>query len=155
MPGKDGLTVLRELHAEQLPTRVVMLTAALDADDAVEAVRLGVKGLVLKDMAPDLLVQCIREVAAGGQGFDRGAITKAMEKLLRRETMAEATASLLSARELEIARMVATGRSNKEIARELGIAEATIKTHLYNVYQKVGVANRVGLTLWAQERQLV
>lgn len=155
MPGKDGLTVLRELHAEQLPTRVVVLTAALDADDALEAVRLGVKGLMLKDMAPQLLVQCIREVAAGGEGFDRGAVTKAMEKLLRREAMAEATASLLSARELEIARMVARGRHNKEIARELGVAEATIKAHLYNAYQKVGVANRVGLTLWVQERQLV
>ena len=155
MPAKDGLAVLRELYMEQLPTRVVVLTAALDADDALEAIRLGARGLVLKDMAPHLLVQCIREVAAGGEWLERGAITKAIEKLLGRQAAAEAAAGVLTARELEIVRMVASGRRNKDIARELAIVEGTIKTHLYNIYQKVGVASRVALTLWAQKQHLV
>ena len=85
MPGKDGLTVLREMTREKLPTRAVVLTA-VDGEDVLEAVNLGVRGLVLKDMAPKLLVQCIREVHAGGQWLDRDSATHAVNKLLTRET---------------------------------------------------------------------
>jgi two-component system nitrate/nitrite response regulator NarL len=66
MPGKDGLEIVRELRKEKLPARVVLLTAALEEEEFLEAVRLGVQGLVLKEMAPKLLVQCIRRVHAIG-----------------------------------------------------------------------------------------
>ena len=68
MPVRDGLSVLREMKKEKLPTRAVLLTAALDEDELAEAVRLGVRGLVLKELAPKLLVQCIRQVHAGEIG---------------------------------------------------------------------------------------
>jgi DNA-binding NarL/FixJ family response regulator len=154
MPAKGGLAVLRELDAEPLPTRVVVLTASVGADDVLEAVRLGARGLVLKDMAPQLLVQCIRRVAAGGQWLERGAMTESFKRLMASAAAAERAANLLTPRELAIVRLVARGLRNKEIARQLAITEGTVKIHLHNIYQKVGVDSRVALTLWAQEHKL-
>ncbi len=71
MPGKDGLAVLREMKDEDLPTRVVLLTVALDEEETLEALRLGVRGVVLKEMAPQMLVQCVRKVHAGEQWLER------------------------------------------------------------------------------------
>lgn len=155
MPEKGGLAVLRDLAGDQLPTRVVVLTASLGADDVLEAIRLGARGLILKDMAPHLLVQCIRKVAAGGQWLERGAMTESLNRLIVREAAAARAANLLTPRELAIVRLVAQGLRNKEIARQLAITEGTVKLHLYNVYQKVGVDSRVALTLWAQEQGLL
>lgn len=151
MPGMNGLAVLRALHAERLPTRVVVLTASLGANDTLEAVRLGARGLVLKDMAPRLLVQCIRTVAAGGEWLE----AQALDQLVRREAAAKEAGSLLTPREREIVRLVAQGLPNKEIARKLAIAAGTVKIHLHNIYQKTGVDSRVALTLWAQEKGLL
>jgi DNA-binding NarL/FixJ family response regulator len=71
MPGKDGLAVLREMKDEDLPTRVVLLTVAPDEEETLEALRLGVRGVVLKEMAPQMLVQCVRKVHAGEQWLER------------------------------------------------------------------------------------
>jgi DNA-binding NarL/FixJ family response regulator len=155
MPGKDGLAVLRELRADQSRTRTVILTADLDEDDVLEAMRLGVCGVVLKDMAPSLLVQCIRQVNAGGQWLERDLMAKAVDKLLRRQAAAKEAADLLTARELEIVRLVAQGQRNKEIAHKLAITEGTVKVHLHNIYDKVRVDSRVGLTLYAQTNGLI
>ena len=86
MPAKDGLVVLREMRKEKLPTRVVVLTATLDEEGLTEAVRLGVRGLVLKELAPKLLVQCIRKVHAGELWLEKRSVSSALEKLLQRET---------------------------------------------------------------------
>jgi DNA-binding NarL/FixJ family response regulator len=74
MPGKDGLAVLRELRQMELPTRVILLTAAIDEDNLLEAMRLGVGGVVLKEMAVQLLIQCVRKVYAGDQWLGRHSI---------------------------------------------------------------------------------
>lgn len=155
MPGKDGLAVLRELQGERLPGRTVILTAALDEDDVFEAMRLGVRGIVLKHMAPRLLVECIRAVHAGREWFERGSLSQAIERLMRREASAREAAGLLTPRELEIVRMVAKGLRNKEIARQLGISEGTVKIHLHNIYQKLELDSRVAVTLWAQEKGVI
>jgi DNA-binding NarL/FixJ family response regulator len=155
MPATGGLAVLRQLEAEALPTRVVVLTASLGADDVIEAVRLGAQGLVLKEMAPQLLVQCIRKVAAGGQWLEREAMAQTLDRLMARETAVEHAAALLTPRELAIVRLVAEGRRNKEIARQFAITEGTVKIHLHNVYEKLEVDSRVALTLWAQNRGLL
>jgi two-component system nitrate/nitrite response regulator NarL len=81
MPGKDGLEVLREMQQEALPTRPVMLTATLDEDEVLTAIRFGARGVVLKEMASKLLVQCIREVHAGGSWLESRAVGRALEKL--------------------------------------------------------------------------
>ena len=129
MPGKDGLAVLRELRQLKLPTRVILLTAAIDEDNLLEAMRLGVGGVVLKEMAVPLLIQCVREVYAGDQWLERHSIGRVMEKMLRREAGTREVAQLLTSRELEIVRLAASGLRNKEIASQLTISEGTVKIH--------------------------
>jgi DNA-binding NarL/FixJ family response regulator len=154
MPGMKGLAVLQALRAEQLPTRVVALTTSLEADDPLEAVRLGARGLVLKGMARHLLVPCVRRVAAGERWLEAGE-AQAPSGLSTREAAIDAFAGVLTLREVEIARLVAQGLRNKEIARQLAITEGTVKIHLHNIYRKLGVDSRVALTLWAQANDIV
>jgi DNA-binding NarL/FixJ family response regulator len=154
MPGKNGLEVLQELKREKLATRVVLLTAALDDNEVLEAVRLGVRGVILKEMTPDLLLQCIRKVHAGEQWLEKRSFQSALEKMLRREAAAK-TVSGLTPRELEIVRMVAAGLRNKEIAEKLTITEGTVKIHLHSVYQKLELDGRMALSLYAQDKGLL
>jgi len=152
MPGTDGLSLLRGMKKEKLSTRVVLLTAALGEDEVAEAVRLGVRGLVLKEMAPKLLVQCIRQVHAGELWLEKRSVTSALEKLLQREAGQREVALLLTPREIEIVKQVAAGLRNIEIAKRLFISEGTVKMHLHNIYQKLGVDSRTKLTRYAQEK---
>ena len=155
MPGPDGLQVLRELQGDGLPTRVVLLTAALEEDDVLQAVRLGVKGVVLKEMAPQMLVECVRKVAAGEQWIERRSLTLALDKMLRREAGFREVSSVLTPREIEIVRLAAQGLRNQAIADRLHISEGTVKVHLHNVYEKLGVDGRVALTVYAREKGLL
>ena len=155
MPGKDGLAIAREIQSEGLPTRIVLLTAELDEDQLLEAVRLGVRGIVLKEMAPQLLVQCIRKVHNGGQWLERNSTKLALEKVLKRAAGARETADLLTAREMELIRMIARGLRNKEIADRLFISEGTVKVHLHNIYEKLGIDGRLALLRFAQDKGLV
>jgi DNA-binding NarL/FixJ family response regulator len=155
MPRMDGVAVLRAMKKEKLRTRVVLLTVALDEDEVLEAIRLGVRGVVLKEMAPQLMVQCVRKVHAGGEWLERSSVARALDKMLRREAGAQQIAGLLTPREIEIVRLVASGRRNKEIAEALSIGEGTVKLHLHNIYEKLHVDGRVALTLYAQDKGLV
>jgi DNA-binding NarL/FixJ family response regulator len=155
MPKLDGLSVLREMRAQGLATHVVILTAALDDAQVVEAMKLDVRGLVLKEMAPRLLIQCIRKVHAGGQWIEREAGAAALAELIRREAVAQETAALLSPREIEVVRLVARGLRNKEIAQRLSITEGTVKVHLHNIYEKLHVDGRTALALHARNKGLV
>ena len=127
---------------------------AIDEDEVLTAIRLGVAGVVLKEMAPQLLVQCVRTVHAGGQWLEKQSMGRAVEKMLRREAGARRLATILTPREIEIMHLVAGGQNNREIAEKLGLQEGTVKIHLHNVYKKLGVDNRVDLTLYAQKRGL-
>jgi len=155
MPGTDGLSVLRQMKKEKLSTRVVLLTGALDEEELAEAVRLGVRGLVLKEMAPKLLVQCIRQVHAGELWLEKRSVTSALEKLLQREAGQREVALLLTPREIEIVKQVVAGLRNIEIGKRLFISEGTVKMHLHNIYQKLGVDSRINLTRYAQGKGLV
>ena len=155
MPGTDGLSVLRQMKKEKLSTRVVLLTGVLDEEELAEAVRLGVRGLVLKEMAPKLLVQCIRQVHAGELWLEKRSVSLALEKLLRREAGQREVAQLLTPREIEIVKQVVAGRRNIEIGKRLFISEGTVKMHLHNIYQKLGVDSRTKLTRYAQGKGLV
>ncbi len=155
MPGASGIDVLRTLEEEDLGTRVVLLTAGLEDEQLLDAIRAGARGVVLKDMAPQLLVEAVRAVLAGGQWLEKGLGGRALTRLLQRERgMVEAT-RLLTPREIEIVRMVAGGLRNRAIAEKLFITEGTVKVHLHNIYEKVGVDGRVALTLFAQEKGLI
>jgi DNA-binding NarL/FixJ family response regulator len=155
MPGKDGLTMLREICQAEIPTRVVLLTAAMDEDSLLEAMRLGVSGVVLKEMTVPLLIQCIRKVYAGDQWLERRLIGRAIEKMLRREAGAREVAKILTPREIEIVRLVASGLRNKQIADKLAISEGTVKIHLHRSYEKLHVDSRMALLHYAQVKGLV
>ena len=154
MPRKDGLAVLETLRESKLPTKVVLLAAAVDRREVLEALRLGVRGIVLKELAPRLLVECVRKVHAGEQWIEKRSFTGALETLLQREAGAREAAAVLTPREIEIVRMVASGLRNKQMAERLFITEGTVKIHLHHIYQKLKVQNRVELTLYAQARGL-
>ena len=153
MPGMDGLAVLEEMRREALPTRVVILSA-MNSDDLFEAIRLGARGVVLKDMAPRLLMQCVRTVHAGGKWLEKGVATCAVDKLLECEAGIKAMAETLTPRELQVARMIAKGVPSKTVASRLAISEGTAKLHLHHVYEKLKVEGRVGLLRFMHSRGL-
>lgn len=153
MPGTDGFAVLRQMKVEAMPTRTVVLTA-LDNAQTLEALRLGARGIMLKDMAPRLLVQCVRAVHAGRQWVEKGVATHAVETLLKREAGIHAMARVLTPREIEVARMIVSGRSTKAIANELAITEGTAKLHLHHVYEKLKLDSRVALLRYMQSQGL-
>jgi len=154
MPNGDGLSVLRQIHTEKLPTRVVLLTATLEEDEVLEAMQNGVSGLVLKESAAVGLVQTVRRVQRGERALEPSLVTRALDRLAQRED-AKKIAEVLSKRETEIVKMVAAGLRNKEIAVKLSIGEGTVKTHLHTIYEKLGVHSRVELTMYAYERGLI
>ena len=154
MPGTDGVQVLRILKQEKHPVRVVLLTAALDEEALVEVIGLGVRGVVLKEMAPRLLVRCIRTVHEGGQWLEKRSSARALDTMVRREAGLRQASTILTTRELAIVRAIANGRRNKEIAEQLKIAEGTVKVHLHNIYQKLGVDNRLALLVYARENAI-
>lgn len=155
MPGQDGLAVLRTMRQEPSPTRVVLLTAGLEENQVLEAVRLGVHGVVLKDMAPHLLVQCVRKVHAGGQWIERHFVSRALETMLRHQDGTREVMGLLTPRELEIMRLAAQGLRNKSIADALSISPGTVKLHMHNIFKKLPIDSRLALTLYARDKGLV
>jgi DNA-binding NarL/FixJ family response regulator len=155
MPNGDGLSVLRQIHEEKIPTRVVLLTASMHDDEVLQAMETGVWGLVLKESAAISLVDSVRKVVRGERALDQSLIVRALDRALERQNAARHAAEVLSRREAEIVKMVAAGLRNKEIASKLFIGEGTVKTHLHAIYKKLGVHGRVELTLYAQERGII
>jgi two-component system nitrate/nitrite response regulator NarL len=156
MPEKDGLGVLEEVNFDSLPTRVIVLTAAEDDRDVVRAMRLGARGVVLKQSASDLLLKSIRKVADGEIWLDNrmtaeviDAFKKSSESGQRREK------PLLSEREKEIVQLVAQGFRNREIGEKLFISEQTVKNHLHNIFDKLGVSDRLELALYAIHHRMI
>jgi DNA-binding NarL/FixJ family response regulator len=155
MPAPDGLQVIRNLQKDNLPTRIVLLTVELSEDDVLEAVRLGVKGVVLKEMSPQMLMECVRKVADGEQWIERRSLTRALDKMLCREAGFREVSSVLTSREIEIVRLATRGLRNQAIAEQLHISEGTVKVHLHNIYEKLGIDGRVALTHYAREKGLL
>lgn len=154
MPGHDGLWLLERLAEQPSPPRVVLLTAHLDENRLVDAVRLGASGIVLKEMAPRLLLECVRKVYAGEKWLEAEAVARAREKLRERESERERLRRLLTPRELELVQLVTSGLRNREIAERLSITEGTVKIHLHNIYEKLGVTGRGQLILAATRHEL-
>jgi two-component system, NarL family, nitrate/nitrite response regulator NarL len=154
MPKGNGLWVLKNVHTEKLPTRVVLLTATLDEDEVLEAMQSGVSGLVLKEAAAVNLVETVRRVQRGERALEPMLVSRALDRLSQREE-AKKIVEVLSKRETEIVKMVASGLRNKEIALKLNIGEGTVKTHLHTIYEKLGVHGRVELAMYAIERGII
>ena len=152
---RSGLDLIRDLRQENLPVKVIILAGALDDEQTIETLRLGVQGVLLKNMPTRLLVQCIHNVHAGGQWMEKQSLGHAFEKMLRREAGARRLATILTDRETEVMCLVARGMSNRQIASQLTVGEGTVKVHVHNIYAKLGVSNRVDLTLYAHKKGLL
>jgi DNA-binding NarL/FixJ family response regulator len=155
MPKMTGVELLQKLRERGSRTRVVLLTADIREDEVLTAVRLGVGGIILKEAAPRALVQCVRAVASGKQWLDQRTVQSAVDKVLRRESALEKVRGVLTRREVEIVKMVATGLKNREIGEKLFISEGTVKIHLHTIYEKLGVSGRVELSNYARENAIL
>lgn len=153
--GKDVWTLLEELNAEKLPTRIVLMAASINDAETLKAIRLGVKGVILKNMNRSLLLQCIRKVHRGGTWLEKVSMGRAIERFLQHSAGSREAAGMLTPREFEVFCLVIGGRPNKDIANCLKISEGTVKAHLHQVYDKLGVRGRFGLVLYARDKGLL
>lgn len=155
MPDMSGLDVVRELQKDGSGTRVIILASAPDEREALECMRLRVGGVVLKAMPSHLVIQSIRKVAAGDIWVEKESFNRALELLLRREEGLQNLSVKLSDRETQVMTLCAQGLTNSQIAAKLYVSEGTVKTHLHNVYRKLGVDSRVELVQFAQRAGMI
>jgi len=156
MPEKDGLAVLEEVNFESLGTRVIVLTATEDDNEVVRAMRLGARGVVLKQSATDLLLKSIKKVQSGEIWLDNRMTAEVMRAFAKSsEAGPRREKPLLSDREREIVQLVAQGFRNREIGEKLFISEQTVKNHLHNIFDKLGVSDRLELALYALHHKII
>ncbi|TDC63281.1 response regulator transcription factor [Actinomadura sp. GC306] len=149
MPGGDGVEAITEIGRRGLPCRVLVLTTYDTDTDTIPAIEAGATGYLLKDAPRDDLFAAVRAAAQG-----RSVLSPAIaSRLLSR--VREPRSETLSSRELEVLRLVARGTANREIARELFISEATVKTHLTHIYAKLGVNDRAAAVATAYDKHLL
>ena len=155
MPQRSGLDLLAVLGRELPNVRSVVLTAAITQDQVVEALKRGAAGIVLKESPPEQLIECVRRVSRGEQFFDSDTVTQATHAAASGSAPTDDGTAALTPRELEIVRMVAQGLRNRVIGERLVISESTVKVHLHNIYEKLGIEGRLELVLLAQQKGLV
>ena len=160
MPYMDGLATLQALQQIDRKVRVIVLTASEDKNEFVQAMKLGCSGIVLKQTAPELIVKSIRKVHSGEIWLDSHT-TAAVMRQFAAPTDAISGAptkgrerSPLSQREREIVGLVAQGYKNREMAEKMFISEQTVKNHLHNIFDKLGVSDRLELALYAIHKGL-
>ncbi len=152
MPGLDGIEATRRILRERPATRVIALTSFLDDEKVLPAVRAGAAGYLLKDVEPEQLVRAIRTVHGGEALLHPAATATVMRELADHAEPADEADLGLTGREREVLALVARGLPNKLIARELGIAEKTVKTHMSSILAKLGVTDRTQAALLAVRR---
>jgi len=146
MPVMEGVEAVRLIRERDPQARVIVLTTYDTDEEIARALRAGAKAYVLKDISADDLIQCIRDVLAGKTYLAPAAAAKLAEGV---------THVQLTPRELSTLRLMADGKSNKEIASELGISDRTVKTHLGHLFEKLGVTSRTEAVKVATRRGLV
>jgi two-component system nitrate/nitrite response regulator NarP len=151
MPVMNGLEVVRHLASRSVSIPIVLLTASLTDHEALDAMELGIGGLVLKESAPRQLLQCAQAVCAGEKWIDPEATHRILHQAL---TVGKSSKpiSVLTTREQRLAELVARGLRNKEIAMQLEITEGTVKMHLHHIYEKLSIGSRTELAMYIRDR---
>ncbi len=157
MPGVDGLEATRQINDLADPPRVLILTTFERDDYVFTALRNGASGFILKNAPAEQLLDAVRTVAAGEALLAPSVTRRLVEEFARRPAVAAATDELsrLTERELDVLKLLARGRSNSEIADELFVGEATVKTHVSNVLTKLALRDRVQAVVFAYENGVV
>lgn len=145
LPGMDGIQVIKALRQESPDARIVVLSSYGGGDDVTQAIQCGASGYVLKNMPLQQVIEAVRVVHLGGQYITREIASRMSQRLH----------SDMSAREIEVLRLIAQGRSNKEIAAKLGIVEGTVKAHVTNIFGKLGAVDRTQAITIAMKRQIL
>ena len=152
MPNVDGIEATRRITQANASIRVIALTSFATDDKVFPAIQAGAAGYLLKETEPSELAEAIRKVHRGEPILHPSVAARLMREVAAAEPRAHRTD--LTARELEVLRLVAAGRSNKEIAHDLSVAEKTVKTHVSNVLSKLGVADRTQAAVYAVQHGL-
>lgn len=158
MPNMPGMEALRELTTEMTNTRTIVLTGMIDKRQILEALQLGARGVVLKDAAVEHLASCVRAVVQGQYWLEGRPVVNLVQVLrdLATQTAPPPRKTFgLTARELEVVTQITEGCTNKDIANAFGISEETVKRHLTNIFNKLGVGNRLELALFALNHNLL
>ena len=145
LEGDDGMEVIKSLRRESPSARILVLTSYSGADDVSRAVQNGASGYVLKSMPVARVLEAVRAIHAGKQYFPAEIAHR----------LCETISSQLSIRELDVLRQISKGRSNKEIASELGIAEGTVKIHVKHIFSKLGAMDRTQAITIAMKRNIL
>jgi len=146
MPVVDGVAATRELASRAPSCRVLVLTSFSDQARVSDALHAGADGYLLKHAEPEEILDGIREVVRGGSPLDPAAA----RILLNTSRSRGAPSEILTGREREVLILVEAGLNNRQIARKLDISERTVKSHLHNIFQRLGVTHRTEAALWAQ-----
>lgn len=160
MPGMNGLEVLRTLRAKHPRLAVVILTTSRDEKDIIDSLQNGARGYLLKDMEPDELIDALMRIVEQGETLVAPELTAVLAKAVQGGEQQEADSSFnedfaaLTPREREILCQLAEGRSNKLIARELGISDGTVKLHVKAILRKLSLHSRVEAAVLAVEKSL-
>jgi DNA-binding NarL/FixJ family response regulator len=149
MPNMDGIEAIGRVRQEDPDAVVVVLTSFSDRDRILDALDAGAIGYLLKDAEPDELIRGIRAAARGEAPLAPKAASAVLTARADRRPAAD-----LTPREREVLGFLARGKANKQIARELGISEKTVKAHLTRVFEAIGVSDRTAAALWAQRHGL-
>lgn len=148
MPGTDGISATERIVAASPEVHVLVLTSFSDQARILDALQAGAEGYLLKHSEPEVILAGIREIVSGGSPLDPKAA-----RVLLTNRRSPGPDTKLTDREQEVLDMVGAGLPNKTIARRLGISERTVKAHLTNVYQRLGVTDRTQAALWAQRQR--
>lgn len=154
MPEMSGLELVRRLRRDRPKLRLVVLTADISDEDLAEATRHGVNGVVLKEQAPAVLLDCIRAVMAGETFFVDQNLSAALDRIHKRGAERDWVLQALTPREIEVSRLAAAGYRSRDIGARLGISPGTVKLHLHSIYSKLDISSRVELANLSQRLQL-
>ncbi|MEQ5205217.1 two-component system response regulator NarL, partial [Providencia rettgeri] len=153
MPGMNGFETLDELRKRELSGRIILFTVSNYSDDLISALKRGADGYLLKDMEPEELIIALKEAASGKMVVSPTLTSVLAESLRENQSQNESDAIALTPRESDILELIAQGLSNKMIARNLDIAESTVKVHVKHLLKKLNLKSRVEAAVWVLQQK--